>query len=107
MVVPMFAVLKEDSKSAPEETDVLQGKSMDPNTNEEHKMATTNNEIHVQEPTEMTSSDNQADKAMDISSLQIDKPQPTQSTLNDTDVYEASTKCETDVSKTHNTSCSM
>ena len=60
-----------------EETNVLQGKSMDPHTNEEHKMATTNNEIHVHEPTKSTSSDNQTDEAMDTSNLQIDKPQPT------------------------------
>ena len=91
----------------PEESDVSQGKSTDSHTNEEHKMATTTNEIHVQEPTESTSSHNQADKAMDTSSLQIDKPQPTQSTSNDTDVHEASTECETDVSKTHNTSHSI
>ena len=67
---------------------------MDPNTNEEHKMATTNNEIHVKEPTESTSSDNQADKAVDTSSPQIDQPQSTQSMLNDTNVHEASTECE-------------
>ena len=80
---------------------------MDSHINEEHKMATTTNEIHVQEPTESTSSHNQADEAMDTSSPQIDKPQPTQSTLNNTDVHEASTECETDVSKTHNTSHSI
>ena len=91
----------------PEKTDVLQGKSMYCNTNEEHKMATTNNEIHVQEPTEWMSSDNQADEAMDTSSPQIDKSQPTQSMLNDPNVHEASTECETDASKTHNTSCSI
>ena len=91
----------------PEENDVSQGKLTDSPTNKEQKMATTTNEIHVQEPTESTPSHNQADEAMNTLSLQIDKPQPTQSMLNDTDVHEASTESETDVSKTHNTSHSI